>query len=102
MARVEGVDLVGTLIRESHRSLREDDEVSCPELNAVVDILDGRARVHGCRMVGGGRGGSVAALVDPDATAAVVAEVERGYRARSGIADVTHVFETADGLRVVD
>ena len=92
---------VGALMRESHRSLRDDYEVSCAELNAVVEILADRPEVHGCRMVGGGWGGSVAALVDPDATARVSAAVEREYRERTGIDADTYVFETADGLRCV-
>ncbi|ERH11723.1 MAG: galactokinase, partial [halophilic archaeon J07HB67] len=49
---------VGSLLRESHRSLREDYEVSCRELNAVVDVLDDTDGVFGARMVGGGWGGS--------------------------------------------
>jgi len=93
---------VGSLMRESHRSLRDDYDVSCPELNAVVDILADRPGVHGCRMVGGGWGGSVAALVEPDATAGVSAAVEREYREQTGIEADAYVFETADGLRVVD
>lgn len=93
---------VGALMRESHRSLREDYEVSCAELNAVVEILADRPGVHGCRMVGGGWGGSVAALVDPAVTARVSAGVEREYRERTGIDADTYAFETADGLRVAD
>lgn len=100
--REDDVERVGTLMRESHRSLREDYEVSCAELNAVVDALDGRPGVHGCRMVGGGWGGSVVALVAPDASAEVAADVEREYRERTGIEADTYVFATADGLRVVD
>jgi len=93
---------VGSLMRESHRSLRDDYEVSCAELNAVVDILDDEPGVLGCRMVGGGWGGSVAALVDPDATAATAAAVEREYRDRTGIDPDVYALGTADGLRIAD
>lgn len=93
---------VGSLMRQSHRSLRDDYEVSCAELNAVVDILGEKPGVLGCRMVGGGWGGSVAALVDPDETEAVSAAVEQEYRERTGIDPGVYVFETADGLRIVD
>jgi galactokinase len=53
---------LGALITQSHISLRDDYEVSCPELNCAVDV----ALVHGAlgaRMVGGGFGGSAIALV---------------------------------------
>jgi len=93
---------VGSLMRESHRSLRDDYDVSCAELNTVVDILADRPGVHGCRMVGGGWGGSVAALLEPDATASVSAAVGREYREQTGIDADAYVFETADGLRLVD
>jgi len=93
---------VGSLMRESHRSLRDDYEVSCAELNAVVEILDGRDGVYGCRMIGGGWGGSVLALADPLATADLTDAVEREYRDRTGVDADTYVFETGEGLRLVD
>lgn len=93
---------VGALMCASHRSLRDDYEVSCAELNTVVDILTDRPGVHGCRMVGGGWGGSVAALVEPNVTARVSAEVAHEYRKQTGIDADTYVFETADGLRFAD
>jgi galactokinase len=96
------VGRVGSLMRESHRSLRDDYEVSCAELNAVVEILDDRDGVYGCRMIGGGWGGSVLALADPVATADLTAAVEREYRDRTGIDADTYVFGTGDGLRLVD
>jgi galactokinase len=93
---------VGSLMRESHRSLRDDYEVSCRELDAVVDVLDGCEGVHGCRMIGGGWGGSVLAVVDPSATADLAAVVEREYLDRIGIEAETHSFEVDEGLRVVE
>ena len=55
---------VGRLFVESHRSLRDDYEVSCPELDlAVATAVDSGAL--GARMTGGGFGGSAIALVHP-------------------------------------
>jgi galactokinase len=52
----------GNLLHESHRSLRDDYTVSCPELNVAVEAaMD--AGALGARMVGGGFGGSAIALV---------------------------------------
>jgi len=93
---------VGSLMCESHRSLRDDYEVSCPELNAVVDILTDRPGVRGCRMIGGGWGGSVAALLERDAAETVSAELERAYRERTGIDGDAYILRTADGLTLVD
>ena len=70
MARtLEAVDVLqrkdfvalGSLVTQSHVSLRDDYEVSCPELNCAVDVALARGAL-GARMVGGGFGGSAIAL----------------------------------------
>ena len=55
----------GLLMIESHRSLRDDYEVSIPEVDAVVEQLCATPGVRGARMTGGGFGGCVVALCDP-------------------------------------
>ncbi|CAH0578996.1 unnamed protein product [Chrysodeixis includens] len=55
---------VGELFYQSHDSLSQLMEVSCPELDQVVDILRGAPGVYGARMTGGGFGGCVVALVE--------------------------------------
>ena len=80
-------DEAGRLMYRSHESLRDDFEVSCPELDTLVEIaVDlGRAGgVFGCRMTGGGFGGSVVCLVQSEAAADVSAAFERSYRERTG------------------
>ena len=58
---------LGALMFESHRSLRDDYRVSCEEIDAIVDAAVGVEGVHGARMTGGGFGGSVIAIADPQA-----------------------------------
>ncbi len=58
----------GTLMRESHASLRDDFEVSGPGLDAIVAIADGAPGCRGARMTGGGFAGCAVALVDADRT----------------------------------
>ncbi|MFB6242886.1 MAG: galactokinase, partial [Halobaculum sp.] len=91
---------VGSLIRESHRSLRDDYEVSCEELNVVVDILDDCDGVYGARMIGGGWGGSVVALVDPAARETIADTVDRRYEEATGIEGDVHSFGFGGGLSV--
>jgi galactokinase len=57
---------IGHLLNASHRSLSVDYEVSCKELDYVCDVLQKDRNVIGCRMMGGGFGGSVIALVRDD------------------------------------
>ena len=59
------LELVGRYMRESHRSLREDFEVSTPRLDELVDHLCGIDGVLGARLTGAGFGGCVVALARP-------------------------------------
>jgi galactokinase len=65
---------IGSLLNVSHASLRDDLEVSSPELNCAVDTARA-AGALGARMTGGGFGGSALALVEQTATAAVTQAV---------------------------
>jgi galactokinase len=92
-----GPDLhaLGTLFREGHESLRDDYEVSTPELDLLVEL----AYDHGAsaaRMTGGGFGGSVVALADADAADALASVVVETYVARTGRAGSGWVCATAD------
>jgi galactokinase len=71
---------IGPLLTQAHRSLRDDFEVSCAELDTAVDAaMD--AGALGARMVGGGFGGSAIALVDADHAAAVADAVADAFAA---------------------
>lgn len=63
---------LGALLNQSHEGLRDLYEVSCDELNYVANQLSKDARVAGARMMGGGFGGCVIALVEKDAVAEIV------------------------------
>jgi galactokinase len=68
---------MGTLLKESHRSLRDDFEVSTPHVDALVEKA---WAVHGCygaRIMGAGFGGSILALIERGSDAALAAAVER-------------------------
>ncbi|MDO3645621.1 galactokinase [Nocardia mangyaensis] len=90
--------IVGALLTASHRSLREDFEVSTPALElAVAAAMDGGA--HGARMVGGGFGGSVLALVAGDATERVTTRILERFAAASLPTPRVFAVEPADGAR---
>lgn len=56
--------MLGNLVRQSHESLRDDFEVSCAEIDRLVDTALGTDGILGARMIGGGFGGSVLALAE--------------------------------------
>ncbi|WP_405792046.1 galactokinase [Streptomyces sp. NBC_00029] len=69
----------GPLLTEGHVSLRDDYEVSCPELDLAVSTADA-AGAYGSRMTGGGFGGSALALIDADAEGPVTRAVTEAFR----------------------
>lgn len=89
---------VGRLFSASHASLRDDFEVSCAELDAVVEAAQG-AGALGARMTGGGFGGSAIALVRADDVDSVVAAVAERFEAEGWRTPAYLVAEAGDGAR---
>lgn len=79
---------LGALLDGSHRSLRDDFEVSTDEVDLLVELVRERPAVHGARITGGGFGGSIVAVAeagsgrDAAATAVAAYEERTGRRAR--------------------
>jgi len=72
---------VGQLMNQSHHSLRDDYNVSCPELNTAVEASLA-AGALGSRMVGGGFGGSAIALIQASKTSETISAVEKAFADR--------------------
>jgi galactokinase len=81
VAALEHNDLseFGKLMYQSHLSLKNDYEVSCTELDAMVDICAEGEGVYGARMTGAGFGGSAICLVAQESTDELVERLEREY-----------------------
>ncbi len=75
---------LGELFRASHRSMRDDYEVSIPEIDTLVEIAGGDEAVYGARLTGGGFGGSVVLLAREGQGRAAADRVARAYAARTG------------------
>lgn len=76
---------VGRLMNASHESLRQDYEVSCPELDLMAELARRAPGVHGARMTGGGFGGCVVSLVDVAAAEHFAASVGPSYQRATGL-----------------
>ena len=87
----------GELMNDSHESLRNDFEVSTPELNLMVALARKQPGVYGSRMTGGGFGGSTVTLVASSFAAALVEQLRRDYARESGMAPGVHTCMPADG-----
>jgi galactokinase len=87
----------GRLMYESHRSLRDDYEVSCPELDELVDIASSVEGVFGARMTGGGFGGCTVSLIKKDAFDAFSEAIKSRYAKKFDNDPEIYVFHAADG-----
>jgi galactokinase len=100
VAALKSGDLVrfGRLMDASHASLRDDYEVSVPELDYLVDASR-RSGALGARMTGAGFGGSAVAVVPLDKVPGFSAAVKEGYRRSFGRDVGIYIAETSDGTR---
>ncbi len=76
---------MGRLMSASHRSLRDDYQVSCGELDILVESAEAQSGVLGARMTGGGFGGCTVNLVKRDSFDSFRAKVSREYQVKTGI-----------------
>ncbi|MEM1167269.1 MAG: galactokinase [Planctomycetota bacterium] len=98
-AALESGDLVefGRLLLASHASLRDDFEVSCDELDFVVDHASRAGGVVGARMTGGGFGGCAIAAGPPDALESMRRAIEPAYHERFGRACAVFLVTAGEG-----
>ena len=88
---------MGELMVESHRSLQHDYEVSCAELDFLVDAALGMDGVYGSRMTGGGFGGCTVTLLRTEAAAAFRKAIARAYEEAMGVTPRIYSCEPSEG-----
>ena len=91
------VDTFGSLMDDSHQSLRADYEVSCAELDVLVGLARRQEGCFGARMTGGGFGGAAVALVRKGCEEAVARAALAGYRKETGREGRWLLSRPADG-----
>jgi galactokinase len=102
--RASNWEQAGRLMYASHRSLRDDYEVSCAELDALVEIAQSiglSGGVYGCRMTGGGFGGCAVALVRSDSVAATTKTLAADYKKKTGLEATIFGSRPAAGANVL-
>jgi len=91
------VEQVGSLLWLSHEGLRDEYEVSCPELDTLVEIARQVPGVLGARMMGGGFGGCTINLVRSDAVEPLRQAVDEQYPAHTGLRAMFDVCRATGG-----
>jgi galactokinase len=87
---------------ESHRSLRDDYEVTCRELDVLVELASNLPGVYGARMTGAGFGGCTVNLVRSEQSAAFQTGIAEGYEKAVAIKPEIYVCTAAQGAEQID
>lgn len=90
---------LGTLLYQSHDSLSQGYEVSCPELDFLVDFTREKEEVLGARMMGGGFGGCTLQLVNSQEAESFIASISEAYQHHTGISLKAYPVHLGDGAQ---
>jgi len=90
---------LGPLMQDSHRSLRDDYEVSCRELDLMVEIAMAQPGLIGARMTGGGFGGCTINLVESAAVSDFKRNVAAEYSSKTGLTPEIYVSPASEGAQ---
>jgi len=91
----------GGLMAESHRSLRDDYEVSCKELDLMVELAQSVAGVYGARMTGGGFGGCTVNLVAESCVEEFKDRMSQEYERTTNLRPEIYICSAANGAEEV-
>lgn len=97
-------DTLGSLMYASHASLRDDFEVSCEELDIMVEIAQSMGKaggVIGARMTGGGFGGSIVILCESTHADTIIASMTKQYKDLTGITPEIFTSRPSQGARLI-
>lgn len=100
--KANDVEEFGRLMNASHVSLRDDYEVSCEEIDQLVELAWAHEGVIGSRITGGGFGGCTVSIVKNDAVDSFIQEIGRKYLDKVGHEAEFYVVEIGDGARAID
>jgi len=100
--REENFSAFGQLMIESHQSLKDDYEVSCPELDLLVDLALKQEEVLGARMTGAGFGGCTVNLIERNYIDAFKKNIKNEYKKITGIIPDIYVTSPAEGAKVLE
>lgn len=95
------VSAFGKKMFETHKGLSELYEVSCKELDLLVDIVKDDPNVLGARMMGGGFGGCTINLIKNEAVADLIAKVSEAYKKETGVEMLVYKVLVEDGTAIV-
>ena len=99
--KANDIETFGKLINASHVSLRDDYEVSCKEVDILVDLAWNIEGVMGARITGGGFGGCTVNIVKNDAVDTFVETISKGYEEAVGHKAEIYIVDVGEGAHVL-
>ncbi len=96
------LELFGALMYQSHQGLAQDYEVSCEELNFLVDEARQSDHIIGSRMMGGGFGGCTLNIIAQSNAEEVVNSILSSYKEKSGMDGGSYFIEIKEGCKILD
>lgn len=96
------IETFGKLMNESHISLRDDYEVSCEEIDFLVELTWETEGVLGSRITGGGFGGCTVNIVKKDCVEAFIERIKTEYKGRTGLDAQCYVIDIGMGARRIE
>jgi galactokinase len=96
------LQLFGALMYQSHQGLAQDYEVSCEELNFLVDATRKSDHIIGARMMGGGFGGCTLNIVAESNSEEVVNSILSSYKKKMGTDAESYFIEIKEGCKILD
>ncbi len=96
------LNVFGQLMNESHKSLAHDFEVSCTELDILVEESMKIKGTLGSRMMGAGFGGCIVSVVEKPAIPGFIESAGRAYQSRTGRSADFYIANTGDGARQIE
>lgn len=88
----------GLILSAAHHAMRYEYEITCPEIDFIADYLNGRDEVLGARMMGGGFGGCVLAIVKRDTQVSLAQSLDQSYEIKFGKSVTPIEVEIGDGV----
>ncbi len=95
--KANDIETFGKLMNASHESLRYDYEVSCEEIDVLVDLAQAMPGVIGSRITGGGFGGCTVSIVKNDTVDTFIEEIGKAYLEKTGHEAEFYVVDIGDG-----
>ena len=92
----------GELMNQCHISLRDLYEVSCPELDMMVDVAQSLEGCYGARLTGAGFGGCTVNLVDRESADTFAKALAKGYKSQTKLQPEIYITRASNGAEVLE